>query len=60
MYCNAIDRPIVTIICCMTPTRLCRSGAQTSWFCTHPASAPIATAKMAESTTGICSICVPT
>ena len=31
-YCNAIDRPIVTIICCMVPTRLRRSGTQISSF----------------------------
>ena len=59
-YCNAIDRPIVTIICCMVPTRLRRSGTQISSFWIQPVSAPITTAKMADGISGQCSSCVPT
>ena len=59
-YCNAIDRPIVTIICCMVPTRLRLSGAHTISFWIQPVRPPIAIATIAEGMSGQCRICVPT
>ena len=58
-YWSAIDRPIVTIICCIVPTRLRRSGPQMNWSCNRPVRPPMTTANTAETMTGICNICVP-
>ncbi len=52
VYCNAIDRPMVTIICCMVPTWRRRSGPHTISFWMRPVIAPMTMAKMAEATTG--------
>ena len=60
VYCNAMDRPMVTIICCMVPTWRLRSGPQTISFWMKPVSAPMTMAKMAEAMSGMCSICVST
>ena len=49
----------VTIICCIVPTRLRRSGPQMNWSCNRPVRPPMTTANTAETMTGICNICVP-